>query len=55
MKSRKKSGIPKLNNLKLKKAIMKPLDSNEADVQYKQITAEIENEYNDLLLPESNL
>lgn len=45
-----KSAIPRIDTLKLRKAITKPLDQKTAEDEYQLLTAEIENEYNDLLL-----
>ena len=46
----KKSGIPKLASTKLRKAVVKPLDPSKTVDNYNIILAEIDNEYNDLLL-----
>ena len=50
MYEKKKSGIPRIDTLKLRKAITKALDHESAENEYQLLTAEIENEYNDLLL-----
>lgn len=48
--AKNKSGIPRIDTLKLRKAITKPLDQKSAEEEYQLLTAEIENEYNDILL-----
>ena len=42
--------IPRLDSLKLKNEIAKPLELKNLNKDYHQILAEIDNEYNDLLL-----